>query len=96
MRTRTRSVGRAVSYAAARSAASSRPTGRPRLRAARLAVPRGRIAMSTPVSAIPAATVRTVPSPPAATTRRAPEATARRACMVPGSAGVVSSQSGPA
>ena len=52
--------------------------------------------MSTPVRAVPAATARTVPSPPAAMTRPAPEATARRACMTPGSAGVVSSQTGPA
>ena len=49
-----------------------------------------------PVPAMPAATERTVPSPPAATTSRAPAARARRACMVPGSDTLVSSQTGPA
>ena len=95
VRTQARSVGRAEKKTAMSMRASRSPTGSPRLRAARLAVPRGTTPSSTSVPARPAATARTVPSPPTAMTRRAPLATASRAWVAPGSATVVSSQTGP-
>ncbi len=92
--TQARSAGTTPPRTAVLARARRSPSGRPRLRAARFAVPSGTIPSGTPVPATPAATERTVPSPPAATTRVAPEATARRAWVAPGSDTLVSSHTG--